>query len=301
MLGLIRPTVVVELDPSHSAVKDAAVRVEGVEFLTGTYTVISRMFHSQRVFKKSKAEGSATEAPLFLYYWRGGDGTPAGWWFGNAIGSNNAYAFCKGWGYPPPKDGWVVPVQGVPALPGLRVSTTAPRFGKFQQTFASNRNSEGAKGAKDAKGAKGAKGAGRGNKVRQDATVKAKTKTSQSETQEDYSQKSAGAARKEKWMEGILKRFKKALIGRWSGVRAGYTQYHQISEVTEGSKKGIWCKTYVEGSDPRWTQISIDHKTAYWGKGTWRIDLDDIQKNPSKLSWRSEHNGVKWTWSWEGN
>ena len=44
-----------------------------------------------------------------------------------------------------------------------KVSTTAPRFGKFQQTFASNRNSEGAQGAK---GAKGAKGAGRGNKVR---------------------------------------------------------------------------------------------------------------------------------------
>eukprot|EP00435_Cladocopium_sp_Y103_P035112 s1024_g9.t1 len=87
MVVLIRPTVLVELDPTaQSAVKEAAVRVEGVEFLTGTYTVISRMFHSQRVFKKSKDEGSAAEAPLFLYYWRGGEGTPAGWWFGNAIG-----------------------------------------------------------------------------------------------------------------------------------------------------------------------------------------------------------------------
>ena len=63
-----------------------------------------------------------------------------------------------------------------------QVSTTAPRFGKFQQTFSSNRNNaasttgsggnakgaKGAKGTKGAKDAKGAKGAGRGNKVRQE-------------------------------------------------------------------------------------------------------------------------------------
>eukprot|EP00434_Breviolum_minutum_P029780 symbB.v1.2.026330.t1/scaffold2623.1/size98372/2 len=88
MVSPNRPSVQVEIDATAASngAKDAHILVQGVDLLTGTYTAIARQFHSQRVFKKIKENGSSTEASLFLYYWRGGHGHPEGWWIANAIG-----------------------------------------------------------------------------------------------------------------------------------------------------------------------------------------------------------------------
>lgn len=303
MVSPNRPSVQVEIDATAASngAKDAHILVQGVDLLTGTYTAIARQFHSQRVFKKTKENGSSTEASLFLYYWRGGHGHPAGWWIANAIGNNNAYAFCRGSDYPPPKEGWIVPVQGVPALHGLKVTLNNPRFGKFQQNVTSSRVQRlGTTWTKNETQERPTK------KVRKDFT---KSKSQGEEKQNSKSwygsksrynyttDKRSGTERHRRWQEGLDRRFKKAMLGRWSGHRSGHKQYHEISE---GSKRSLWSKTIVDGANSSWTQISVQGKTAYWGKGKWRIDLEEIEKNPRRLNWRNEHSGITWVWSWEG-
>eukprot|EP00913_Durusdinium_trenchii_P008515 g7996.t1 len=84
-----------------------------------------------------------------------------------------------------------------------------------------------------------------------------------------------------------------------SGQRAGYKQYHQIREAVQNGERGLWCKTFTNKNDARWTQISVDGKTAFWGKGHWRVELDEIAQKPERLVWRSAQN-LQWIWSWEG-
>ena len=70
--------------------------------------------YSQYVFKNMTQKSE----DVFLYYW---DKEMEGWWFGSEVGGSLVWCYSTGKGFPPPRKGWRVPIEGDPEIEGLRV------------------------------------------------------------------------------------------------------------------------------------------------------------------------------------
>lgn len=63
--------------------------------------------HGRRTYLR---KGNDSDAPIWLYYWDQRDGrNSSGWWFGDRVGSQQAFAHCQAQSVNPPPRGWRIP------------------------------------------------------------------------------------------------------------------------------------------------------------------------------------------------
>eukprot|EP00930_Biecheleria_cincta_P004046 TRINITY_DN104953_c0_g1_i1.p1 TRINITY_DN104953_c0_g1~~TRINITY_DN104953_c0_g1_i1.p1 ORF type:complete len:330 (-),score=73.00 TRINITY_DN104953_c0_g1_i1:47-1036(-) len=117
--------------PSRALVVTREAQVEeqiiGLEVLLGRYEQSAGLQHDgQPVFVKVQENKSRT---VYLYYCGPSHGKDSeGWWFGDEVGGTKAWSHAwSNQGFPPPTSDWVVPVEGSPPLPSLRVKEAASK------------------------------------------------------------------------------------------------------------------------------------------------------------------------------